>query len=220
MNLIYGMSDVIIEFVLAMILGLAVRQSFRLLRQSWATTSSSLILFCLLPATTYAVTTVIAGDIALSLGMVGALSIVRFRNPVRSPAELTAYFVLISIGICLTQNKLVAIALTSVVILLAAFLLLASQYNLVAKLGMIGNNDFVPPIYIVTERASAIDDVVYEKFSSNLRFEQISGTQTREYQYRWEFKRAIDADDLMAVLRSDPNTKRLDKSLLSEVETR
>ena len=46
----------------------------------------------------------IAGNIALSLGMIGALSIVRFRNPVKSPFELTVFFGLITIGIAFAIN--------------------------------------------------------------------------------------------------------------------
>ena len=53
----------------------------------------------LLPVITYTITAVIAGNIALSLGMVGALSIVRFRNPVKSPYELALYFLFITLGI-------------------------------------------------------------------------------------------------------------------------
>ena len=44
----------------------------------------------------------IAGNLGLSLGMIGALSIVRFRTPVKSPVELVFYFVLIVIGISIT----------------------------------------------------------------------------------------------------------------------
>ena len=53
----------------------------------------------LLPIIAYVITSVISGNIALSLGMIGALSIVRFRNPVRSPFELTLYFYSITLGI-------------------------------------------------------------------------------------------------------------------------
>jgi hypothetical protein len=53
----------------------------------------------MLPIVTLFVTKIISGNIALSLGMVGALSIVRFRHPVRSPLELTSYFALITAGI-------------------------------------------------------------------------------------------------------------------------
>ena len=44
----------------------------------------------------------IAGNLGLSLGMIGALSIVRFRTPVKSPIELVFYFVLIVLGISIT----------------------------------------------------------------------------------------------------------------------
>ena len=47
---------------------------------------------------------VISNNIALSLGMVGALSIVRFRNPVKNPLELSIYFLLISYGITFSVN--------------------------------------------------------------------------------------------------------------------
>jgi hypothetical protein len=52
-----------------------------------------------LPIITFVITKVISGNIALSLGMVGALSIVRFRNPVKSPFELAVYFGSITMGI-------------------------------------------------------------------------------------------------------------------------
>jgi len=55
--------------------------------------------YMILPVITFLVTKVIAGNIALSLGMVGALSIVRFRNPVKNSFELVMYFALITIGI-------------------------------------------------------------------------------------------------------------------------
>ena len=42
----------------------------------------------------YIITIAISDNWALSLGMIGALSIVRFRNPVRSSFELTLFFYL------------------------------------------------------------------------------------------------------------------------------
>ena len=57
--------------------------------QRWIKTFSQTATLIILPIVTYIITSVIAGNIALSLGMVGALSIVRFRNPVRSPFELS-----------------------------------------------------------------------------------------------------------------------------------
>ncbi|MCB1384367.1 MAG: DUF4956 domain-containing protein [Nitratireductor sp.] len=67
--------------------------------QRWVATFAHTATICTLPIVTYVITSVISGNIALSLGMVGALSIVRFRNPVKSPFELVVYFATITMGI-------------------------------------------------------------------------------------------------------------------------
>jgi len=79
--------------------GVLLRSSLSLVGQNWVRTYHFLGTFVLLPNIAYIITTVIAGDIALSLGMIGALSIVRFRHPVRSNFELTMYFALLTLGI-------------------------------------------------------------------------------------------------------------------------
>ena len=79
--------------------GIMLRSSLTLVGQNWVRTYHFLGTFVLLPNIAYIITTVIAGDIALSLGMIGALSIVRFRHPVRSNFELTMYFALLTLGI-------------------------------------------------------------------------------------------------------------------------
>jgi hypothetical protein len=68
--------------------------------QNWIKTFSGSMTLILLPIITFSITSVISGNIALSLGMIGALSIVRFRNPVRSSFELVIFFFMISLGIC------------------------------------------------------------------------------------------------------------------------
>tara|TARA_B100000795_G_scaffold256303_1_gene228622 strand:+ start:431 stop:1057 length:627 start_codon:yes stop_codon:yes gene_type:complete len=67
--------------------------------QSWVSTFAHTATLTFLPIITFVITKVIAGNIALSLGMVGALSIIRFRNPVKSPFELSIYFASITMGI-------------------------------------------------------------------------------------------------------------------------
>lgn len=67
--------------------------------QTWIMTKAHTATIIILPIITYVITSLISGNIALSLGMVGALSIVRFRNPVRSPLELSTYFGAITMGI-------------------------------------------------------------------------------------------------------------------------
>jgi hypothetical protein len=75
------------------------RYTLTLAGQTWIKTYAHTATLTLLPVVTYVITSVISGNIALSLGMVGALSIVRFRNPVKSPLELAIYFSVITMGI-------------------------------------------------------------------------------------------------------------------------
>jgi hypothetical protein len=73
---------------------------------------------------TYSITSVISGDIALSLGLVGALSIVRFRNPVKSSLELTVFFLLISLGIATSSDIRWGVVLMTgtIIVFLAVYL--------------------------------------------------------------------------------------------------
>ena len=92
-------SDKLIAITLLIFLGLMLRITLQIFGQTWIRTKAHTATILILPIITYVITNVISGNIALSLGMVGALSIVRFRNPVRSPLELSVYFGAITMGI-------------------------------------------------------------------------------------------------------------------------
>ena len=55
--------------------------------------------FILLALTTMLIITIVKSSIALSLGLVGALSIVRFRAAIKEPEELVYLFLVIAIGL-------------------------------------------------------------------------------------------------------------------------
>ena len=84
---------------LLILISLYFRLALQLMGQRWITTFAHSATIFTLPILTYVITNLISGNIALSLGMIGALSIVRFRNPVRSPLELSVYFGSITLGI-------------------------------------------------------------------------------------------------------------------------
>ena len=111
-------SDPIFIVIFLSLSGIILRTSLVLVGQNWSKTFHYLATFILLPNIAYVVTTVIASNIALSLGMIGALSIVRFRNPVKNPFELIIFFALITIGIGIAVNVKLGIGLTVIVMLL------------------------------------------------------------------------------------------------------
>ena len=110
--------------------GLFLRFGLTITGQAWAKSHSQTVSFMILPVITYVITNTIAGNIALSLGMIGALSIVRFRHPVKSALELIMYFDLITIGIATSVRTKWAIQLilaTFVIIILAKVLQIIYQ---------------------------------------------------------------------------------------------
>jgi len=79
--------------------------------------------------TTFLVISVIKSSFALSLGLVGALSIVRFRTPVKDPDELAYIFLAISSGIG-TAAGARTLTLTIVLLILLVMVLMRRTIRL------------------------------------------------------------------------------------------
>ena len=75
--------------------------------------------FELLACTTMLIITVVKSSLALSLGLVGALSIVRFRSAIKEPEELAFLFLTIAIGLGLGAGQTaVTLVAFSIILLL------------------------------------------------------------------------------------------------------
>ena len=112
-----------------MIAGYAIRFALIYSGQLWAKAFSQTVSFFILPTITFIITKTIYGNIALSLGMIGALSIVRFRHPVKSPLELIIYFDLITIGIAASVKNNYAILLSVLTVLILIGLKLINNFS-------------------------------------------------------------------------------------------
>jgi len=127
MNIILDNTDKLTNIVLMITISLYLRMLLQIVGQTWVKTIAHTSTLLLLPILTYVITSVISGNIALSLGMVGALSIVRFRNPVRSPLELSVYFGAITLGITTAVSIKWLVLLALSVTLVAAVLYTLQQ---------------------------------------------------------------------------------------------
>jgi len=130
MNLLLQQSDKLIEISLLISMSIVIRILLQILGQRWITTTAHTSTLVMLPILTYVITNVISGNIALSLGMVGALSIVRFRHPVRSPFELSVYFGAITMGIAASVSILWLLFLAGAICLAVAALVFCHYLSL------------------------------------------------------------------------------------------
>ena len=74
--------------------------------------------FILVTVTTTFIILVVRSSVALSLGLVGALSIIRFRAAIKEPEELAYLFFAISLGIGFGDNQRMVTLLTMMVVIL------------------------------------------------------------------------------------------------------
>lgn len=78
--------------------------------------------FVMMTMTTMFIITIVKSSLALSLGLVGALSIVRFRAAIKEPEELSYLFLTIAIGLGLGADQRLITVTAFVVIVLVIWL--------------------------------------------------------------------------------------------------
>ena len=85
--------------------------------------------FPIIVMATILIISVVKSSLALSLGLVGALSIVRFRTPIKEPEELGYLFIAIAIGLGFgaDQRQSTAIAIVCILVVLAVVRQLPGQ---------------------------------------------------------------------------------------------
>ena len=86
---------------LGALLGIAISLSHSFSGNIWLRQRNYMMLSMILPVVALVITKSISSNIFLSLGMIGALSIIRYRAPIKSPYELGLLFSFITIGISL-----------------------------------------------------------------------------------------------------------------------
>ena len=100
-----SISALIINLGLGVLLSLLLRWHFKHFGSTLSNRDefSQVCPFILL--TTILIITVVKSSLALSLGLVGALSIVRFRTPIKEPEELAYLFIAIAMGLGLGADQ-------------------------------------------------------------------------------------------------------------------
>jgi len=187
--------------------GLAIRYSLTLTGQAWAKSHAQTVAFMILPIITYVITKTIAGNIALSLGMIGALSIVRFRHPVKSALELIMYFDLITIGIATSVRTKWAIQLvicTVIIIFLVKFI-----QNILNKSGI----SFYNISFNEGNTANTIEIVSKERIefieASDYLINSLNDKSNKEFTYRLSFSNKKELQDFKVKLDNETNIEKV-----------
>ena len=131
--------------------------------------------FVVLGVTTCIIIMIVKNSLALSLGLVGALSIVRFRAAIKEPEELVYLFLIIAIGLGCGANQLI---ITTIGIIFALVLIVVyskylknskNEFEKIINLGVIIDQDISDK-----QINSLIEEI--RKISYELKFISMSRT--------------------------------------------
>jgi hypothetical protein len=131
--------------------------------------------FVLLGATTCIIIVIVKNSLALSLGLVGALSIVRFRAAIKEPEELVYLFMVITVGLgCgAGQIKVIIAGISiSLLVIFAYYLFLSRkkiEHSEIINLGIIieedvNHNDITE---IINELKFISDELIFVSMSKS-----------------------------------------------------
>lgn len=121
--------DLLISLTIAIGLGMGSAATYRWTHRGLTYERSFLITLVLMPAIVGLVMMLIGSNLALSLGLVGALSIIRFRTVIKDSRDMVFLFWGISIGLgCGTYNWVV-VTISSLFFALIIFVLFYLEYG-------------------------------------------------------------------------------------------
>ena len=109
-NIQLNYPDLAINLIIAAILALILERVFVSYSQTINNKKVFSKNFILIATTTAFIISIVKSSLALSLGLVGALSIIRFRTAIKEPEEISYLFICIGIGLGLGAGyKLITI---------------------------------------------------------------------------------------------------------------
>src|SRR5664279_765599 len=101
-----SLPSLVLRLIVAAVLGILLGEAYVHFGQSLSNRKLFARNFIVLTVTTALIISIVRSSVALSLGLVGALSIVRFRAAIKEPEELAFLFLAISAGLGLCVNNL------------------------------------------------------------------------------------------------------------------
>lgn len=170
----------IFEFAINLLIALFLAFIIKIFYENFAKSLSNRKIFSntliFIALTTTVIITIVKSSLALSLGLVGALSIVRFRTAIKDPEELSYLFISIAIGLGLGANQ-------RLVTIIGVILILAVVYFLRIK----DNKIKAGSLFLILSTENTQEKLetskiinILDKFSEFIEVKKIEQTNSRQ----------------------------------------
>ncbi|OUW80507.1 MAG: hypothetical protein CBD77_00205 [bacterium TMED217] len=154
--------------------------------------------------TTAVIITIVKSSLALSLGLVGALSIIRFRAAIKEPEELAYLFITIALGLGFGANQ----GFITIVgfLLIVGFIILRKSLDM----GETDNNNLHLTIMHEKNNEIKIDEIIntVKKYSSGLSLRRLEESESTT-----EISLTVDIDDFNSFKKIKEDIRKIDKTI-------
>jgi hypothetical protein len=117
------LEEILICFMASVVIGMVIFISYRFSHSSTVYSAKFNVSLMMLTSVTTLIMSVIGNNVALSLGMVGALSIVRFRTAIKDPRDTVYIFWCVAAGVCCGIQDFTVVSVGSATIFLIMLIL-------------------------------------------------------------------------------------------------
>lgn len=175
-----SVEQIIVNFLVAIVFSLIIYLSYRFSHSRVVYSARFNVSLVMLTIITTMVMAVIGNNVALSLGMVGALSIVRFRTAIKDPRDAVYIFWCIVVGICCGASEYFIVSIGSAFIFL--FLLI---------FGYVKSNDkYLLVIHSKIEGESNIEKKILLYYNGKALM-RVKNTTAEKIEYIYEISKYI-----------------------------
>lgn len=203
LNFFISKIHIFYDVIIILICANTVRFSLIVTDQRWAKSFHNLIIYNLLPIITFVITKIISNNIALSLGMVGALSIVRFRNPVKNSLELVFYFYLITLGIAGSVSIQWGILLSVVCFFVIIISWKLLKINLLSRTLNLSFDEGLNKFFLEIELNKPDENLEKNKFLANFNYNY----KESSFIYHFISNSSNDLEEIKDNLKNTPGLK-------------
>ena len=174
------LQEILLSFACAVVLGAVIFVSYRFCHTGAVYSAKFNVSLWMMTLVTTLIMCVIGNIIALSLGMVGALSIVRFRTAIKDPRDTTYIFWAIAVGVCCGICDYLIAGIGSAVI-----------FCMMVLIGNVRGNDR----YLLIVRTSGTPDTRVEElmqsYYQNKARLRVKNTASQQSEYIYELSASV-----------------------------
>ena len=172
--------EIFLHILVSALIGMAIFLSYMLSHSGTIYSMKFNVSLVMLTVLTATVMTVIGNNVALSLGMVGALSIVRFRTAIKDSRDTAYIFWTVIVGICCGVGDYIVASIGSAVV-----------FVVMLALGRIRNDERILLIIRgLRSSESAIESVVFTYFNRGAVL-RVKNTTESNIEFIYEIKKKV-----------------------------